>query len=394
LDIHTLCSLTVFKNLLKNEIINNYYKTLDNKYSLESLGALYSSILDKNAEDSIFNYISDIVIKDINIFSLRASNGEKISDKLIKAYLRDLNILYDMAEDIVNLFNIHLPSLALEKGNANSLFKDKWSNTTTINNLLNFYKNNGFGNYAYYKAFKLFDNELIPLKNTSSITLESLKEYSDEKKQIAFNIEAFLKGLPFANMLLYGDKGTGKSSTVHAMLNNYYSKGLRLVELPKSQIPDLIKLFEILPKKPLKFIIFIDDLAMSDKEDNFSLLKAALEGSVTGQNKNIMVCATSNRRHIISESFADRDNNVHFRDTMQEQLSLADRFGLAVLFDSPDKKLYLDIVFQLCNENKIVIEKEQLTLQAERFATLKGGRSPRRAKQFVDMLIAEKGINK
>jgi len=193
-------------------------------------------------------------------------------------------------------------------------------------------------------------------------------------------------------MLLYGDKGTGKSSTVHAMLNHYYSKGLRLIELPKSQIPILSMLFETLPKKPLKFIIFIDDLAMSDKEDNFSLLKAALEGSIMGMNKNIMVCATSNRRHIINESFADRDNNVHFRDTMQEQLSLADRFGLAVLFDSPDKKLYLDIIFQLCNELKLEYDKEQLILEAERWATLKGGRSPRRARQFVDVLKAEKGI--
>ena len=393
MDTHTLCSLTVLKNLLKDDIISSYNKALDEKFSLESLGQLYSYILDKNAEDGIFNYVCDIIIKDNNIFALRASTEENLSDKLKNAYIRDLKILYHTAEDIVNAFKDNLHTLELDKGTANNLFIDKWSNTDTIDNLINFYRLNGFGDFAFFKAFKFSVDKLIPLKNTSNITLNGLKEYVDEKKQISFNIEAFLKGLPFANMLLYGDKGTGKSSTVHAMLNNYFKKGLRLVELPKSQIPDLIKLFEVLPKKPLKFIVFIDDLAMSDKEDNFSLLKAALEGSVTGLNKNIMVCATSNRRHIISESFADRDNNVHFRDTMQEQLSLADRFGLAVLFDSPDKKLYLDIVYQLCTENKIELDKEQLTLQAERFATLKGGRSPRRAKQFVDMLIAEQGIN-
>ena len=389
---HTLCSLTVLKNLSNNDVIKYYYEAQSNDNALADLGRLYSAILDNNAEDNIFGYISDLIIKDTNIFSTKASLNEIISEKLKSAYLRDLQILYNTALDIIEVFKTNIPELKVDKGSSNTLFSGKWSNELTINSLLNFYRLNGYGNFAFYKAFKLNEDKLIPIYNTSSITLESLKEYADEKKQIAFNIEAFLKGLPFANMLLYGDKGTGKSSTVHAMLNHYYSKGLRLIELPKSQIPKLSMLFETLPKKPLKFIIFIDDLAMSDKEDNFSLLKAALEGSIMGMNKNIMVCATSNRRHIINESFADRDNNVHFRDTMQEQLSLADRFGLAVLFDSPDKKLYLDIIFQLCNELKLEYDKEQLILEAERWATLKGGRSPRRARQFVDVLKAEKGL--
>ena len=163
-------------------------------------------------------------------------------------------------------------------------------------------------------------------------------------------------------MLLYGDKGTGKSSTVHAMLNKYAGKGLRCVEIPKEQICLINKVKEVLSALPFKFILFIDDLSLEERDEKVTALKAGLEGSIHERSANVMIAATSNRRHIVKENFSDRENSVHARDTMEEQLSLSDA--------------------------RIEIPDEELCSLAERWALVKGGRSPRRAKQFIDYVYS------
>ncbi len=188
-------------------------------------------------------------------------------------------------------------------------------------------------------------------------------------------------------MLLYGDRGTGKSSTVHAMLNAYCDKGLRLVELDKNDLPSIKKIKQQLAPLPLRFIIFIDDLTLDEQDERTSALKSAVEGSVV-YAENVMIVATSNRRHVVKESFSDRDNSVHPADSIEEQLSLSDRFGLTVMFSSTDKASYLSIVRQLAEDCNLSILPEQLETLAERWAILNGGRSPRRAKQFVDFVYA------
>ena len=188
-------------------------------------------------------------------------------------------------------------------------------------------------------------------------------------------------------MLLYGDRGTGKSSTVHAMLNRYFESGLRIVELNKENMLDLPKLRQILSSNPLRFIIFIDDLSLNEGDDKISGLKAALEGSVAGKTDNTMIVATSNRRHIVKESLSDRENSVHVNDSLQEQLSLSDRFGITVLFSSTGKAEYLSIVAGLCADYKIEYN-EHIADLAERWALSKGGRSPRRARQFADLALS------
>ena len=189
-------------------------------------------------------------------------------------------------------------------------------------------------------------------------------------------------------MLLYGDKGTGKSSTIHAMLNKYAPQGLRAVEVPKEQIKEINALKETLAPLPFKFLIFIDDLSLEEHDEKVASLKASLEGSMNEKSANVMIAATSNRRHILKENFSDRENSVHASDTMEEQLSLSDRFGLTVLFSSTGKAAYLSIVKQLAQDRKLGMAEEELFSLAERWALYKGGRSPRRAKQFVDYIYA------
>ena len=201
---------------------------------------------------------------------------------------------------------------------------------------------------------------------------------------------ALLDGLPAANVLLCGDAGTGKSSTVKAIVNGLWQKGLRLIELRKKQLPLLPRVMEQIAHNPLKFIIFIDDLSFAQQDDGFGALKAMLEGSAAAKTPNAVIYATSNRRHIVRESFSARQgDDVHRNDTIEEMISLSARFGLSVLFVKPDKALYLHIVSQLAKANGLHCDENTLTTGAEAFALGRGGRSARAAKQYVDSLLRQ-----
>lgn len=174
-----------------------------------------------------------------------------------------------------------------------------------------------------------------------------MKNYELQRNKVIDNTESFIAGHPANNVLLYGDRGTGKSSTVHAILNEYWQKGLRMIEIPKSAVADLSLIREQIADSPMKFIIYIDDLSFDSNDTSFSELKAALEGSLSGKQPNTIIYATSNRRHLIKENFSDRENDVNKGDTMQEQLSLSDRFGLTITFLNPDKRNILILLKNL-----------------------------------------------
>lgn len=246
---------------------------------------------------------------------------------------------------------------------------------------LDYIRTNGSGLFAKYKAFT-FDGELHPIENPDKIRLTDLKNYDVQRKQVIDNTVCFLSGKPAQNVLLYGDRGTGKSSTVKAIMNE--SKYLRMVEVAKNDIAQLPKLFRKLKDIPLHFIVMIDDLSFAENDDRFGILKAVLEGSLSAKPDNILIYATTNRRKIIRETAADRE--ISGADAIDESMSLSDRFGLFVTFMKPDKQGYLDIVQKLADDKKLDVPEEKLFAAAERFALKRGGRSPRTARQFVDWL--------
>ncbi|MDQ3568189.1 MAG: ATP-binding protein, partial [Actinomycetota bacterium] len=207
------------------------------------------------------------------------------------------------------------------------------------------------------------------------------------------NTERFLSGLPAHHALLYGLPGTGKSSTVKAILNEYAEQGLRLVEVAKQDLAELPRVLDVLRRRGPRFILFVDDLSFEEHEIEYKALKALLEGSVSEPPENVRVYATSNRRNIVRESFSDReggaDDDIHARDTMQEKLSLVARFGLRLTFPPPDRRLYLEIVTGLARERGLEISGLELAERAALWDQWHAGRSGRTARQFVDELEAE-----
>ena len=245
----------------------------------------------------------------------------------------------------------------------------------------------GFGIWAKYRMFVLKDGKITPVKHPDPQRLSDFSGYARERSRVIANTEALLAGKPCNNVLLYGDAGAGKSSTVKAIVNEYYPEGLRLIEVKKNELFFLPDILDRLARNPLKFIIFIDDLSFTRGDSDFGALKAILEGSVAGRSRNIAVYATSNRRHLVQESVSDRSgDDLHRQDTIQELTSLSARFGLQITFLKPDKKLFEQIVCDLARQHNVTLEHDELIRKAEAFALRGGGRSPRLAKQFIEYL--------
>ena len=222
------------------------------------------------------------------------------------------------------------------------------------------------------------------MRAPSLTALSDLKGYEREKAEVRDNFENFVAGLPYADMLLYGDRGTGKSSTVHAMVNLFAPQKLRLVEIAKEDVLALPELKTRLAEEPMKFVVFIDDFSLQENDDRVSTLKAALQGSMEGHAGNVMIVATGNRRHIVEENYSSRADSVHAGDSEEELLSLSDRFGITVLFSATNKAQYLAIVRAVAADMGLKTPVETLEALAERWALMRGGRSPRRARQFAD----------
>ena len=247
----------------------------------------------------------------------------------------------------------------------------------------------GYGMFARHFFFTVEDGRLVPVQCPDPQRLSELPGYEREREKVIANTRALLEGRPANNVLLYGDAGTGKSSTVKAIANEFAPEGLRLVEVKKNQLYQLPALMDSLAHNPLKFIVFIDDLSFTANDDNFAALKAILEGSVGGRSQNVAVYATSNRRHLIKETLSDRSgDDIHESDTRQELMSLSARFGLTVTFQQPDKARFETILLELARQYKVQMPSDQLFIKGEAFAIRAGGRSPRVAKQFIELLAA------
>lgn len=384
-------ALILLRGVLQDEAVASFVRALQND-DIAAYARAEELLLAEDMQNSFAAYLTHKILCDDNLFARRAFAGT-LNNDICQAYSRDLAILQDIAKKADNpsgkvalAADSGFPSVRY--GKDDDVFGKNWGDGESLQKLVNFYRHNGYGIYIGHKAFTFENKTLKPVRNTSDITLSDLKDYEAEKKAIEDNTINFISGLPYSNMLLYGDKGTGKSSTIHAILNKYAEKGLRAVEIPKDQIKDINAVKEVLAGLPFKFFIFIDDLSLEEHDEKVTSLKASLEGSLTEKGANVMIVATSNRRHILKENFSDRENSVHARDTMEEQLSLSDRFGLTVYFSSTGKSEYLSIIRQLAADRKLKTPQDDLFALAERWALLKGGRSPRRARQFIDFAFA------
>ncbi len=387
--LHTkLCTCAVFRGVLEHPVFSlfGHYCSASEKGEFFKKMNFYGSFVAEIyvGGGSLTDLVQKIVFANENVYVKAAARGEAVNPYILTAAETELKIFSEFAaltaEDFAADMDIsveEIPAFDSFDADMGALYENR------LNNI----QRHGYGIFSSYGMFRLSDDKQIePILSADKIGMSSFIGYEDERNKVIENTKAFLENRPAANTLLCGDAGTGKSSTVKAVANTFFDEGLRLIELRKDQLKWLPYVMGRISDNPLKFIIFIDDLSFNQNDDNFSMLKAALEGSASAKAENAVIYATSNRRHIIKESFGDREgDDVHRNDTLQETLSLSERFGLTVLFSRPSKQLYLEIVHQLAQRYGIAVTQD-LDVQAEAFAIKKGNRSARGAEQFIDSL--------
>lgn len=387
-----LHALAVFRSLLDDPVIAALSVYLDkcreNADGAEKIDtyAAFVSELYATGSDTIGEYMQNLVFDHENAYVKCVGSGQIPSPALIQTVEAELETLQTVASLTPDELTTDLAVYPRPQFTAGAVDIPAGyaARVRDIHKL-------GYGVYAKYHMFYVENGAITPVRHPDPIKLSDLVDYERERNIILDNTRALLEGKPAANILLTGDAGTGKSSTVKAVANALYPEGLRILEVRKEQLHGIPSLLDELSANPLKFILFIDDLSFAGNDDDYSALKAILEGSVSAKSSNVVIYATSNRRHLMRESFADRDgDDVHRNDTMQEILSLSERFGIQLRFQRPDKETYLDIVAHLAEASGIQMDTEQMGIEAERFALARGGRSARAAKQFVDSLVAGK----
>ena len=334
--------------------------------------------------------INDAVLHDISIFKeLFDYNFEQLVTWLsIDGF--DIVLNYDAGTTPSKVYNQRIKericTLAkrFDKDNTPDEMKDT---------LTEFYREYGVGRFGLHKSFRVEETEqgtrMVPILNIAHVKLDDLVGYEIAKKKLTDNTEAFVSGRKANNCLLYGDAGTGKSSSIKAIANSYYDRGLRIIEIYKHQFKMLNDVIAQIKNRNYKFIIYMDDLSFEDFEIEYKYLKAVIEGGLEKKPSNVLIYATSNRRHIVNETISERENNMHVSDTMQEKLSLVARFGVTIYFGSPDKKEYQNIVRVLAERNDLDMSDETLMAEANKWEMSHGGFSGRSAQQFIDYLLGK-----
>lgn len=382
-------SVVIFRNILKTKVIKKLLKFLncETKENIDNIKQidLYSEFLSElfKSDNNLADFILSQIFLDDNIYISKCILKQEINNNLKKNFKNELNFFkYISSFDFSSIFNKeYSKNIAELEIKEIDFYKIYFEHIKNIDK-------KGYGIFYNNNMFVLDDRKnIIAVKNKDNQDIKKLYGYEIERNKVLSNTKILIEGKKANNILLYGDAGTGKSSTVKAVANFFKDEGLRLIEIKKNQLHFITDIIEKLSCSPLKFIIFIDDLTFSSNDDTFSYLKAILEGGVNSFPNNIAVYVTSNYRHLIKENFTDRTgDDIHIEDTIQQIMSLTNRFGMIITFQRPGRDLFKEIVLSYAKENNIKMDKEELINQAEAYAIRSAGRSPRVAKQFIELL--------
>jgi len=388
--------IRIVLNLLENESRKDQQDLLKSKYYL------LQSLLLKNTESLVGSYwqryLSEKIACSENAFSL-ACEREKPHKNIVSIAEKEFRMIQE-------LYNYDWTELAEKWGDKDTSLmikgKRKDRESTRIHQILSngditdlrgYYTEKGCGIFSRFIAFKWHEKTgLSGIQNYDKITFEDLTGYDEQKKQLMENTEYFLEGKKTNNILLYGDRGTGKSSSVKALLNKYKNRKLRMIEITKDQICSFPEIIKTIGQRGYRFIIFIDDLSFEEFETEYKYFKAILEGGLEVKPENTVIYATSNRRNIIKETWKDQneiDNEMHISDSIQEKISLVDRFGITITYPSPDKNLFLRIVSDIANKEQVQISEDTLYQEAMKWEMRYHGFSGRSARQFMDYMVSK-----
>ena len=401
----------------KEELITRIYKEIHKLLEISTEYAFNNNLW--------HNYLAYILATNENPFSViseKVGACEGSAKEFAKNDLLIFKRLFDydfssMEKELgINCFGIILNyhSIAKQEGRYNKNVSDKVKllssqieKATDENEIYtiitDFYKAYGVGKFGLNKAFRLFpgeEGELIrPIINTEEVYLSDLVGYEIQKKKLVENTEAFVEGRSCNNVLLFGDSGTGKSTSIKAILNEYYDRGLRMIEIYKHQFQELSNVIAQVKNRNYRFIIYMDDLSFEEFEIEYKFLKAVIEGGLETKPDNVLIYATSNRRHLIRETWSDRNDvkqeeGMHQSDTMQEKLSLVNRFGISINYSKPSQKEYFGIVKELAKRYPgITLSEEELVAEANKWELSHGGISGRTAQQFINYLAGKEGVH-
>ena len=425
--------LMLYKNMEYGQILqdmtflmenysNEYYNKDDLRGLLfECVNMLLELSVSHGFEGNLWHtYLTFLLANDENAYSTSCEIVGEVKGSINEVALHDFSVLKELFdyhfEELEEKLDAGCLSLLFDYKNVNERSKvfnkrirdricslsralSKTLDAAEFKDILTqFYREFGAGKLGLHKAFRVEHKEgagveIVPITNITHVHLDDLVGYEIAKKKLLDNTEAFVEGRKANNCLLFGDAGTGKSSSVKAILNQYYDKGLRMIEVYKHQFQDLNDVIAQIKNRNYKFIIYMDDLSFEEFEIEYKYLKAVIEGGLEKKPDNILIYATSNRRHLVRETFkdkADRDEELHTNDTVQEKLSLVARFGVTIYFGSPDKKQFQEIVKELAKQNQIDMPEEDLLLAANKWELSHGGLSGRTAQQFIDYLLGQK----